>query len=91
LFGTWKDHALIVQKAQVVIACRSTGLGTASSSPIPLEAAGLRDAVYLKCPLMPISATEVRASIEQGLDVSQLVPELVLNYIQQQGLYSNMS
>lgn len=91
LFGTWKDHALIVQKAQVVVACRSMDLGTLSSPPIPLEAAGLGDALHLKCPLMPISATEVRASIEQGLDVSQLVPELVLNYIQQQGLYSNMS
>ena len=100
-FTTWKAHERIVQKAQVVIASRRVDEFTqvskstqrthsATGSALEQQAA-LRDAIYLNCPLMPISATEVRASIEQGLDVSQLVPELVLNYIQQQGLYSKFS
>ncbi|MEI7740066.1 MAG: hypothetical protein WCJ99_15155, partial [Betaproteobacteria bacterium] len=68
-----------------------TNRTNSSTDPSLEQQAALRDAIYLNCPLMPISATEVRASIEQGLDVSQLVPELVLNYIQQQGLYSKFS
>jgi nicotinate-nucleotide adenylyltransferase len=91
-FSSWREHALIVQKTQVVIAARDAVLGATSPKGLSLDKpAVLGDAIYLNCPLMPISATEVRASIDQGLDVSQLVPELVLNYIQQQGLYSNMS
>lgn len=100
-FTTWKAHERIVQKAQVVIASRRVGefskstkwtnRTNSSTDPSLEQQAALRDAIYLNCPLMPISATEVRASIEQGLDVSQLVPELVLNYIQQQGLYSKFS
>lgn len=97
-FTTWKAHERIVEKAQVVIASRrvgefskSTNRTNSSTDPSLEQQAALRDAIYLNCPLMPISATEVRASIEQGLDVSQLVPELVLNYIQQQGLYSKFS
>ena len=91
-FSRWKDHALIVQKTQVVIAARDAGLQARSPTGLlPDEPAVLGDAIYLNCPLMSISATEVRASIGLGLDVSQLVPELVLHYIQQQGLYSNNS
>jgi len=91
-FSRWKDHALIVQKTQVVIAARDAGLQARSPTGLlPDEPAVLGGAIYLNCPLMPISATEVRASIGLGLDVSQLVPELVLHYIQQQGLYSNNS
>jgi len=106
-FTTWKAHERIVEKAQVVIASRRVGefskstkwtnrtnrtnRTNSSTDPSLEQQAALRDAIYLNCPLMPISATEVRASIEQGLDVSQLVPELVLNYIQQQGLYSKFS
>jgi len=91
-FSSWREHALIVQKTQVVIAARDAVLGATSPKGLSLDKpAVLGDAIYLNCPLMPISATEVRASIDQGLDVSQLVPELVLHYIQQQGLYSNNS
>ncbi len=91
-FSSWREHALLVQKTQVVIAARDAGLQATSPAGLsPQKPAVLGDAIYLNCPLMPISATEVRASIDQGLDVSQLVPELVLHYIQQQGLYSNNS
>ena len=91
-FTAWKAHALIVQKAQIVIASRNVdAVPTSTTDPVLRQHAILRDALHLNCPLMPISATEVRASIEHGLQVSQLVPELVLNYIQQQGLYSKFS
>jgi len=89
-FERWKEPEQIVQKAQVVIACREMDLHTPSAPDLPaVKPSVLRDAIDLNCPLMPISATEVRAFIHQGLDVSQLVPELVLHYIQQQGLYAN--
>lgn len=39
-------------------------------------------------PLLPISATEVRASLKSGKSVAGAVPEPVLDYLQKQGLYS---
>lgn len=89
-FDQWREPDLIVQKAQMVIASRSTGSHPEAQNPWPSTlSSSLQEAIHLNFPLMSISATEVRGMIQQGLDVSQLVPELVLQYIQQQGLYAN--
>jgi len=89
-FEQWRAPDQIVQKAQIVIASRDVPLHTEGHSDLPAaRSACLKGAIDLNCPLMPISATEVRALIHQGLDVSQLVPELVVHYIHQQGLYAN--
>jgi nicotinate-nucleotide adenylyltransferase len=89
-FEQWREPDQIVKKAQIVIASRRVSPHTDDQSNLsPARPPSLQGAIDLNCPLMPISATEVRAFIHQGLDVSQLVPELVLHYIQQQGLYAN--
>lgn len=91
-FERWKEPERIVQKAQIVIAAREVPPHTSTERDVPQgRSAFLTGAINLSSPLMPISATEVRASLQQGLQVSQLVPELVLDYIQQQGLYPNHS
>jgi nicotinate-nucleotide adenylyltransferase len=38
--------------------------------------------------LMPISATDIRARVARGEDISQLVPPAVADYIARQGLYA---
>ena len=43
--------------------------------------------IALRCGPLELSATQVRQAIGQGQDVSSLIPDSVLRYIQQQGLY----
>jgi nicotinate-nucleotide adenylyltransferase len=38
---------------------------------------------------LPISATEIRLAFQQGIQVSRLIPQVVLDYIQQHQLYTN--
>jgi nicotinate-nucleotide adenylyltransferase len=40
---------------------------------------------------VPVSATEIRQRLQAGEDCSAWVPERVLDYIRQHGLYKNLS
>jgi len=49
---------------------------------------GLRErVVWLKMPLLPVSATEIRDRVRRGLPVDDLVPPAVEAYIREHGLY----
>jgi len=43
--------------------------------------------VYLDAPLLPVSATEVRDLLRKKMPVKDFLPELVIQYIEKQGLY----
>ena len=53
--------------------------------------AGVEIAVQLNMPSVPISATQIRTSIEEGLDVSNWLNPAVLSYIRAHSLYSPKS
>ncbi len=43
--------------------------------------------IWIDVPLMEVSSTKLRQKIAQGCSVNYLVPENVVNYIQEKGLY----
>ena len=47
-----------------------------------------KNAVLIPFAPMKVSASEIRARIARGQDISQLVPEAVANYIARHGLYA---
>ena len=53
--------------------------------------AGVEIAIKLNMPSVPISATQIRTSIEEGLDVSNWLNPAVLSYIRAHSLYSPKS
>ena len=42
--------------------------------------------VYLEAPLLPVSATEVRDLLRKKMSVKDFLPELVVQYIEEQGI-----
>jgi len=79
-FQTWKNHDEIRQLARLVVAKRP---GAAHQ----WHNEDLGQFIALRCGPFELSATQVREAIGQGQDVSSLIPDSVLSYIQQQGLY----
>lgn len=79
-FQTWKNHDEIRQLARLVVAKRA---GVAHQ----WHNEALGQFIALRCGPFELSATQVREAIGHGQDVSSLIPDSVLGYIQQQGLY----
>lgn len=53
------------------------------------EKLGIADSFYLSdAPVLKVCSSEIRYGIRSGSDVSALLPEKVLNYILEKGLYS---
>ncbi|THJ25254.1 MAG: nicotinate-nucleotide adenylyltransferase [Nitrospira sp. CG24E] len=63
-----------------------TDLDTGQTSRIETPL-GTQRLIYLKLPPSPISASDVRSRIRQGLSVANLLPPLVESYILQHHLY----
>jgi len=45
--------------------------------------------ILMERPMMDISATQIRERVAKGLDISELVPKSVAEYIRDKGLYRN--
>lgn len=80
-FQRWKDWPEILQRATLVVADRDPEAGQWHNS-------GLAQALHLQMPVLPVSATAIRDRLRQRLPVDSLVPETILRYIDQQGLYA---
>lgn len=81
-FQRWKDWPEILQRATLVVADRDPEAGQWHNS-------GLAKALHLQMPVLSVSATDVRERLRQQLPVDTLVPEAILRYIDQQGLYAH--
>ena len=82
---SWRESAEIMRIAIISIAERARPVraaGTFDASNLP---AGRLEPVEL--PPMPVSATEIRERIADGLSASHLVPPAVARYIEQHHLY----
>jgi nicotinate-nucleotide adenylyltransferase len=82
-FSGWRAWNDIAQLATLAVAQRGPGAGVASLQALP----GVR-VQPLALPQMPESATDIRARLTAGQDISQLVDPRVASYIARHKLYS---
>lgn len=82
---TWHDWQEILQIATICVADRTDSTGATPS--FDAEKMAPKRFLHLKMPAMPISATQIRASISAGLPVDALVLEAVARYIADHHLY----
>jgi nicotinate-nucleotide adenylyltransferase len=77
-FHLWKDPDEILRLAQIAVANRPANC---------ISKVSIKDFITLGAPLLDISASMIRKRIQQHKSVRYLVPEKVVKYIQQNGLY----
>ena len=80
-FHTWKDPDEILKLANVVVLRRK------SSHPFDFIDKYVDAATFVQTRGIEISATDIRNRVNMGLPVFYLVPEKVLNYINENNLY----
>ncbi|HEY0825178.1 MAG TPA: nicotinate (nicotinamide) nucleotide adenylyltransferase [Ramlibacter sp.] len=81
-FTTWRDWQEIARLAVLCVAGRGSGEGVAALRALP----GVRvEAIAM--PQMPESATEIRARLTAGQDITELVEPAVASYIESHHLY----
>lgn len=84
-FGSWREAATIAAEVRVAVFNRSGSVALTEES---LLAAGLPPGVVMvEVDSPPISASELRADLAAGRDVSDRVPASVLQVIRERGLY----
>ncbi|WBY01947.1 nicotinate-nucleotide adenylyltransferase [Ramlibacter tataouinensis] len=83
----WHQSGEIVKLALPAVAARARPDPDAP----PFDAATLPGGRYLsvELPPMPVSATQIRARVQAGQDITALVPDGVASYIARHHLYSN--
>lgn len=88
-FCTWKNWQAILQHVNLAVAQRP---GSQLTAPLELQRYLLqinKDLHIISMEPMAISSTQIRQNIQQGLEITQYVPDSVLRYIQQHKLYLN--
>jgi nicotinate-nucleotide adenylyltransferase len=79
----WVRPERILELATLAVA-RRAGVRPMAGEGLP----GLRErAVWLKMPLVRVSATEIRERVRRGEPIDGMVPPAVAAYIREQGLY----
>jgi nicotinate-nucleotide adenylyltransferase len=74
----WVRPDRIVGLATLAVARRSDGNGAADAERV----------VWLKMPLVPVSATDIRERVRRGEPIEDMVPPAVADYIRERGLYN---
>jgi nicotinate-nucleotide adenylyltransferase len=89
-FSHWHEPQRILQLARLAVAERPPLDVEGLAQAIPEELAGvLRErVVWLKMPLIEISASAVRERVRGGLSIRYWVPQAVEEYIHSHGLYA---
>lgn len=81
----WVRPQRIVELATLAVARRDAGNGAAEAERL---LPGLAErVVWLKMPLVEVSATEIRERVRRGEPVEGMVPPAVARYIRERGLY----
>jgi nicotinate-nucleotide adenylyltransferase len=76
-FSTWRQAPRLAELAELIVAHRAT------AGRVPME----YPCRYVENTLLPVSSSEVRRRLAEGLPVRNLVPARVLAYIRRHGLY----
>jgi nicotinate-nucleotide adenylyltransferase len=89
-FPHWREPQRILQLARLAVAERPSLDDKGLAESISEELAGtLREGVvWLRMPLIAISASEVRERVRRGLSIRYWVPKAVEEYIHSHGLYA---
>jgi nicotinate-nucleotide adenylyltransferase len=83
----WSRPGRILELAALVVA-RRAGVERSAVEEAGRRLTGLLDrAVWLKMPLVDISASDIRDRVRSGLPIGDLVPSAVEEYIREHGLY----
>lgn len=82
-FTQWYRYLDILSMATLVAAARNEG----ELSSIQEAAKALNNAIVLTVPPFPVSSSEIREKLKQGETVAGLLPESVLQYIEEKQLY----
>ena len=82
----WREPARILAQARLAVVRRPTF--DADLAALEARVPGVTAAVdWVDAPLMEISSTDIRQRLRQGRSVRYRVPDAVLAYIEQHGLY----
>jgi nicotinate-nucleotide adenylyltransferase len=81
-FHNWKHYEAILNECRVIVAQRP---GFRPSRIDPNILARIR---FANIPQIEVSSSHIRKRIRSGLTIRYLVPNPVMKYIQEQGLYS---
>lgn len=76
-FEQWKNYEEILKLSTVVVFDREEYIGKK-----------IKDLIYLKTPLFPISSTQIREKLKKDENIDNLVPLAVKNFIEKYNLYS---
>jgi nicotinate-nucleotide adenylyltransferase len=87
---TWREPRRVLELARVVVAPRD-GYPEAGPDFLAEHLPDLADrATFLDGPRMRVSASELRARAAAGRSLRYLVPDAVIAYIGDHGLYQNL-
>lgn len=75
--GSWKDIDALMSMCQFIAAPRGSSVGDSLPPGV----------IALEMAPLPMSATEIRRRVAEGRSVRYQVPDAVLQYIQNRGLY----
>jgi len=88
-FPHWREPLRILELARLAVAERPERQDAGFGEALPEELAGAmrQGVVWLRMPLVAISASAVRERVRRGLSIRYWVPPPVEEYIRQHGLY----
>jgi nicotinate-nucleotide adenylyltransferase len=87
-FGSWHRWLDIAQIATICIAARALSANENGSIDAENRLQTACKMVYIQMPVMPISATDIRRRVQEGLPIDHLVKPSVARYIAQHHLYT---
>lgn len=79
----WKDPGRLREEAAIVCVGRP---GERDPNSLSAEHPGAK-AIYVRGPMMAVSGQEIRARLQAGKSIGDLVPASVVEYIENHGLY----
>ena len=80
-FHKWKNYEVILSRYFIYVYPRL------SEGEVPVQLQDHEHIVYIKTPIIELSATTIREDIAQGRDVRPMLPANVWNYIDKWGFY----
>ena len=90
-FDTWRHPEIICQKAVILVAVRDDMNFDDIQAKIEHIKTQFSAEIYpLSCLKIDISSSEIRANIQTGKDICDMVPQAVADYITKHNLYKNL-
>ena len=88
-FETWKDYEKILSMCTLCSAPREIGEYTALKECQKKLDPNKSSTILLDSEVLVLSSSEIREKIKTNSDLDKLIPQKVLEYINQKGLYKN--